>query len=202
LVETQLAAEMGVSRSPIREALRELSQDGLVIALPNSATTVAPIDEADIAQIFEMRDLLESCLVAHAAKLRTDTEILECEALLDTMPAIVKAVDIPRYAENDARFHSLLWHMAKRPRISEALVPLANHGRRYLNLTSKWLQSESGATLLASHAEHIEVLEAIKQRDASRATDAIRTHMESSRARIMRGFWSAKEGALTQTTVK
>ncbi len=67
LVEAHLANELGISRSPIREALRQLGQDGLVVTLPNSATTVSSMDAFDIDQVFEVRDLLESCLVAHAA---------------------------------------------------------------------------------------------------------------------------------------
>ena len=200
LVETQLATEMGVSRSPIREALRQLSKDGLVLALPNSGTTVAPIDESDIDQYFEMRDLLESCLVAHAAAAHTAEDLAACECLLETMPAIAQAEDIPHYAENDVRFHTLLWDMAKRPRITETLQPLADHSRRYLNVFSRWLQSESESTLMASHREHLAVLDAIRNRDVEKATATIRAHMNSSRNRIMQGLWNARGGVLTQAT--
>jgi DNA-binding GntR family transcriptional regulator len=202
LVETQLATEMGVSRSPIREALRQLSKDGLVLTLPNSATTVAPINESDIEQIFEMRDLLESCLVAHAAEVRTEDDLIACDTLLATMPAIIDAVDIPSYAENDATFHTMLWSMAKRQRITETLLPLADHSRRYLNAFSRWLQSESEYTLMASHSEHIAVLQAIRDQDSEEATSAIRIHMNSSRNRIMQGLWNARGGMRAPITAE
>jgi DNA-binding GntR family transcriptional regulator len=202
LVETQLATEMGVSRSPIREAIRQLEHDGLVIALPNAATTVAPIVEADIEQYFEMRDLLESCLVAHAAELRTEDELRDCFALLEMMSGIAHAKDIPHYAEADTRFHSLLWKMGKRPRISETLVPLANHVRRYLTFASNWLHSESKETLLASHGEHLVILRAIELQDVDTATAAIRDHMRSSRVRIMQGLWNAQEGRIAKESMQ
>ena len=198
LVETQLAAEMGVSRSPIREALRQLEQDGLVITLPNSATTVTSFDESDIDQIFEMRDLLESLLVAHAAVERTDDNITECANLLAEMPAYAAAEDIPHYAAGDFQFHSLIWRMAKRRRIMDTIIPIANQGRRYMSLTSKALQSEFQETLMASHLEHMAVFEAIQQRDADLAVHAIRIHMNSSRKRILKTLWEERESALTK----
>ena len=196
LVETQLAAEMGVSRSPIREALRQLDQDGLVVNLPNSTTTVAPFEESDIDQIFEMRDLLESMLVGHAAIERTEAELAECAALLDTMPGFAAKEDIPHYAAGDALFHSLIWRMGKRPRILETIMPIANQGRRYLNLASKALRNEFDKTLLASHEEHLQVFDAIREQDELRAKIAIREHMLSSRARILRSFREEKEVAM------
>jgi DNA-binding GntR family transcriptional regulator len=78
------------------------------------------------------------------------------------------------------------------------LLPLADHSRRYLNAFSRWLQSESESTLMASHLEHLAVLQAIRAQDSDEATSAIRIHMNSSRNRIMRGLWNAKGEMLAQ----
>jgi DNA-binding GntR family transcriptional regulator len=199
LVETQLASEMGVSRSPLREALRQLAQDGLVITSPNTGTIVAPVYEEEIDQIFEMRDLLESCLVAHAATMRTEEELAEARALLQRMEQFIDGPDIPNYAESDSRFHTLLWTMGKRPLIRESMQSVANQARRYLAHASRTLQTESPSTLRASHEEHLAVLTAIEGRDPDAAVKAIRHHMEQSRYRILTVFREPADGPVASS---
>lgn len=191
LVEAQLAQELGISRSPIREALRQLGQDGLVITQPNSATTVSPMDEFAIDQVFEIRDLLESCLVAHAAVVRTDEELAECAAIIERMPEAANSEDIRRYAELDVQFHRLLWRMAKRPKVTETLIPIANQAQRYLSISSRTLHSESKETLLASYGEHGRMFSAIADCNVAEAVSATRDHMSSSRRRILQIYQRA-----------
>lgn len=194
LVEAHLAHELGISRSPIREALRQLGQDGLVVTLPNSATTVSSMDAFDIDQVFEVRDLLESCLVAHAALARTPEELSQCANLVRLMPDVASSEDIRRYADLDVQFHSLLWQMAKRPIVRETLLPIADQGRRYLSLSSRTLHSESRETLLASYEEHRRIFSAVEQCDVSEAVAATRDHMSLSRKRILQRYDRMKEG--------
>lgn len=202
LVEAQLANELGISRSPIREALRQLGQDGLVVTMPNSATTVSSMDEFDIDQVFEIRDLLESCLIAHAAIARTQSELDDCAELVALMPEVVTKEDIRCYAELDVQFHRLLWHMAKRPMVTEALLPIADQARRYLSLNSRVLQSESKETLMASYTEHLRMFSAIQGCDVTRAVSATRDHMSASRKRILLRFHEAKEGGATDINTR
>lgn len=188
LVEAQLAQDMGISRSPIREALRQLGQDGLVVTQPNSATIVSTMDEFDIDQVFEIRDLLESCLIAHAAIARTDAELAECATILAQMPGVAETEDVRRYAELDVQFHSALWKMAKRPMVTETLLPIANQARRYLSLSSRTLHSESADTLLASYQEHVRMFAAIRDCNVAEAVTVTRIHMSSSRKRILQNM--------------
>lgn len=198
LVEAQLAKEFGLSRSPVREAFRQLGQDGLVITMPNAATTATSMDEFDIDQIFEMRDLLESSLIAHAAVDRTESELEDCELLLAQMPVYAAKADIRKYAEIDAQFHRQLWTMAKRPRVTATLMPIADQARRYMNLSSRQLQSESSDTLEASYEEHVRIFKAIQVGHVREAVGAARVHMSSSRKRILQSFWEAKEVDATE----
>lgn len=202
LVEAHLASELGISRSPIREALRQLGQDGLVVTLPNSATTVSSMDAFDIDQVFEVRDLLDSCLVAHAAIARTAEELSQCAGLVGLMPDVVAKEDIRRYADLDGQFHSLLWQMAKRPIVTETLLPIADQARRYLSLSSRALHSESRKTLLASYEEHRRIFSAIEQCDVAEAVSATRDHMSLSRKRILHSFDRLKEGNATASDTR
>ena len=202
LVEAHLATELGISRSPIREALRQLGHDGLVVTLPNSATTVTSMDEFDIDQIFEIRDILESCLIAHAAISRTDQELADCQALLDQMPRPAELEDIRSYAELDVQFHGLLWQMAKRPMVTETLLPIADQARRYLNLSSRTLHSETSETLKASYGEHLQIFQSIRDGDVTEAVAATRIHMHSSRKRILQSLYDAREVCATAQTLR
>jgi DNA-binding GntR family transcriptional regulator len=194
LVEAHLATELGISRSPIREALRQLGQDGLVVTMPNSMTKVSSMDEFDIDQIFEIRDLLESCLIAHAAVARTQLELDVCARVVGQMPEVAATEDIRRFADLDVQFHRLLWQMAKRPMVGEVLLPIADQARRYLNLSSRTLHSESRVTLMASYSEHLAMFAAIRANDVAGAVSATRDHMSSSRKRILMHMEHTKEG--------
>jgi DNA-binding GntR family transcriptional regulator len=152
------------------------------------------MDAFDIDQIFEIRDLLESCLVAHAAVARTEQELLDGATLSARMPRLAAAGDIRGFADVDVEFHRLLWEMAKRPRVTEALLPVADQSRRYLSLSSRSLKSESSETLAASCKEHAEILAAIGEKDVVGAVAAIRKHMSSSRKRILLSMTPEKEG--------
>jgi DNA-binding GntR family transcriptional regulator len=195
LVEAQLAQDMGISRSPIREALRQLGQDGLVVTQPNSATIVSTVDEFDVDQVFEIRDLLESCLIAHAAIARTDIELAECDSILAQMPGVAEAEDLRRYAELDVQFHSALWNMAKRPMVTETIRPIVNQARRYLSLSSRTLRSDSVDTLLESYHEHVRMLAAVEDCNVAEAVAATRIHMSSSRKRILQNMEVGREEA-------
>lgn len=197
LVEARLSSDLGISRSPIREALRQLGHDGLVITTPNSGTIVSPVNTFEIDQIFEIRDLLETCLVAHAAIVRTDDEVSATSHLVERMPAAAAAGDIRQFADLDVAFHRQLWAMAKRPRVMEVLIPVSDQTRRFLSLSSRQLQSESTETLGASYREHLEMLNAIDAGDVERSVAATRRHMSSSRRRILHDL--ERHGSTSQT---
>lgn len=187
LVEARLSEEFGISRSPIREALRQLGQEGFVQTLQNSATTVTTYDRADVEQILEVRDLLESTLLAHAAVAREDEELITANELIETMRAIAKTGNVRDFARADFAFHEFLWQMAKRPRVVEILLPVADHARRYLNVWSRERNLETPDTMNATCDEHAVILDAVADRDAPRAVTAVQTHMRSSRSRILEG---------------
>ena len=158
LVESELAKTMGISRSPIREALRQLEQEGLVITLPNSSTTVAPIRATDIDQVFELRELLEPEIVVRAAGQRHPSEVARCQVLLEQIAVMVAEGDTISFAKADIDFHQALWLMGRRPKMSETLLRLSRETRRYIALTARSLPS---GTLFTSQDDHERILAAV-----------------------------------------
>jgi DNA-binding GntR family transcriptional regulator len=90
--------------------------------------------------------------------------------------------------------------MAKRPMVTETLLPIADQARRYMNLSSRTLHSETAETLKASYGEHLLIFQAIQDGNVTEAVAATRTHMHSSRKRILQSLYDAREvGAATHT---
>jgi DNA-binding GntR family transcriptional regulator len=182
LVETELSRTMGISRSPIREALRQLEQEGLVITLPNASTTVAPIRPSDVEQVFELRELLEPEIVARAAARGDIPGVAHCRILLEEMRTMVAQGDTISFAKADIGFHQALWLMGKRPKMSEILLRLSRETRRYIAFTARSLP---GRTLYTSHGDHERILAAIDVGQTAEAAEAMRLHLATSCVRIV-----------------
>ena len=107
LRESMLAEELGISKTPVREALTRLQHEGLVNVLPFRGAFVAEIDDRDMADIFELRELLEGATVKRAATSFSLEDSQEGEALLEEMRAAYKAGDIKAFARPSRDFHNL-----------------------------------------------------------------------------------------------
>lgn len=179
MVESALSAELGVSRSPLREALRQLEQEGLVTTLPNTSTIVAPVRRSDIEEIYEIRLGLEPFMAGYAAANRTSELMDICHRLNLEMSHLENGVG---FAKADFAMHHHLWSMANRPRITSFLQSLSRQAQRQLALTAHRM-SASGRQ--QSFEEHQRLLDAISSGDSPAATESMRDHLMSGRARIL-----------------
>jgi DNA-binding GntR family transcriptional regulator len=179
LVESTLSAELGVSRSPLREALRQLEKDGLVTTLPNTSTIVAPVRPSDIDEIYEIRIGLEPLMAGYAALNRSDSIIQLCYQLNEKMRDFTTGVD---FANDDFSLHDQLWLLASRPRISAILESLSRQALRQLALAANGL---SDASVMESFKEHQRLLDAIEAGDSSAAASLMREHLLAGRNRML-----------------
>src|SRR4051794_38952922 len=111
MVESVLSGELGVSRSPLREALRQLEQDGLITTLPNTSTIVAPVRLSDIEEIYEIRLGLEPFMAGYAAANRTAQTMAACYEFNLEMSQFTNGVG---FAKADFALHHHLWTMTNR----------------------------------------------------------------------------------------
>lgn len=171
--EARLAEELGVSRSPVREALARLSKLQLVDIFPQRGTVIAPIRIRLIANAQFLRESLELGLLRRAIK-APDRQKLEqhLEAELAVQRAMIAIGDSARFAESDEAFHHRIALSAGLPDISDHIADVRLHIDRVgqLLLTSTVTMPE----VLAQHAE---ILNAIKTGDPSLAEDALRLHL-------------------------
>src|SRR5215472_6718138 len=108
LREADLATRMGISRAPVREALRQLEQEGLVEFFPHRGAIVVGVPEAEIDAIYELRALIEQKATERACPLITDVEMARLAGLIDAMQAALDAGDIEELAERDLEFHGVI----------------------------------------------------------------------------------------------
>ena len=121
LMEIPLSEELGVSRTPIREAIRKLELEGFVIMIPRRGTYVADISLKDISQVFEIRSALEELAGALAAERITAEEIEYLERMLVEIGTYIEKKDMDRIVEADVNFHEVLYKASRNERLVEII---------------------------------------------------------------------------------
>ncbi len=172
LDEVGLARAHGASRTPVREALRQLAPTGLVQASPRRGSVVAMPDATQLADMFLVMAELEAMAAALAALAMTPEERRGLERQHSAMAAMVQRADIAAYRTANVAFHHLLYLGAHNGYLGE----LASATRRRL-APFRAAQLEAPDRLLRSHAEHGAIVTAIQRGDAAGAAAMIRTHI-------------------------
>lgn len=175
LMEIQLAEELGVSRTPVREAIRKLELEGLVVMLPRRGAYVAGISMKDILEVFEVRAALEALAASLAAERITDEELDEMERQLVKETEETEANNLRNIVEIDTTFHDLLYKAAR----NERLVNFVNLLQEQLHRFRSASLARPGRSKTALE-EHRKILEAIAARDAKLAERLAREHIENA----------------------
>lgn len=192
LSEPDLAQRLGASRTPIREALQRLAQEGLVRPVPRKGSFVADVSIPDIIELFQMRQALES----YAARLAARSD--EREGLGEFIPLLNAAREQLGDSQPAARDYYALT-----ARMDGAIVALANNGRLAAALEHVWEQAHRARRLaranpdrlLDSTAEHIQIVEAILSGDEVAAAEAAHAHVDNSLDHVVRSMWPVTPGS-------
>jgi DNA-binding GntR family transcriptional regulator len=177
LREADMATRMGISRAPVREALRQLEQEGLVEFFPHRGAVVVGVPEAEIDAIYELRALIEQKAIERACPLITDEQLGRLAALIDAMQSALDASDIEALAERDLEFHGVIVEVAGFSllrHIWEGLDGLVRV-RSYQALDRPGQPSRYFRKNAAT--SHQAILRALKSRNVEDAVGAIREHI-------------------------
>ena len=131
LMELQLAAKLGVSRTPIREAIRMLQQEGLAITVPRKGAEVAGIEQKDMEDVLQIREALEILAVQLACDNISAAQIEDLEKNVAEFEEVVKTKDIKSIAESDIAFHDIISEATSNPRLVMILNKLRGQNCRY-----------------------------------------------------------------------
>ncbi|MCP3800491.1 GntR family transcriptional regulator [Allokutzneria sp. A3M-2-11 16] len=181
LGEVELAEALGISRTPIREALRRLEVEGLVEVLPHRGARVASWSREDLDEIYELRILLESFAAARAASRISDGELGRMDELREEMDRAVHSGDVERIAACNAEFHGII----RRAASSTRLVTMLNAVIQ-LPLVLQTFHRYTHEDLQRSVAHHGELVHAFRARDPAWAESVMRSHVLAAR-RVLAG---------------
>ncbi|QGU00544.1 Transcriptional regulator, GntR family [Candidatus Syntrophocurvum alkaliphilum] len=175
LMEIQLAEELGVSRTPVREALRKLELEGFIVMVPRKGAYVADISFKDIADVFEIRAALEGLAASLAAERITDEELEEMERLLVEKAECIATNNIDRLVEVDTRFHEIIYIASRNERLTTIINNLREQIQRF-RLTSLSYPGRKKQSM----EEHRTLTEAIQSRDINYARQVAQEHIENA----------------------
>jgi DNA-binding GntR family transcriptional regulator len=177
LKETELASELGISRTPVRDALSRLTAEGLLDFRPNVGATVAVWSETQIEHVFRIRAMLEPYASEIAASQIRDEEIADLRELCLVMERAAKretAKDLDALAEANGRFHRLIIEAARSDHLTR-LITIASDAPLSLRVFSRYSAEE----VQRSMRHHREVVDALAHHDPAWAASAMRTHLLS-----------------------
>ncbi|WP_018156409.1 GntR family transcriptional regulator [Demetria terragena] len=171
--ESQLSGELGVGRTPLREALKKLELDHLVASFPRRGTFATQVDITDLAHLSEMRQALEPVAAARSARSATDSLRGELASKATQVTALQPELEDHRsLMEYDLAVHRLIYRATGNPHLEETLVRLDNLATRI------WCLVLDRLPTIGEHIiEHADLLTAIVQADADRASKLASAHV-------------------------
>lgn len=173
LFEVHLAAQLGMSRTPVREALKVLARDGFVESLPNRGYVVPRRSLDDLRELFELRESLEGMAARYAAARATETELQELERLC---VLYAKEREWSRWVQAGTSFHDLLLAAARNERLTAILDSLNGQ----IVQSRRAVLKDNAQRRDAAIREHRAILEAVRKRDPELAEARAREHVRLS----------------------
>lgn len=180
LMEKQLAERMGVSRTPIREAIRKLELEGLVVMVPRKGAEVASVTGKDISDVLEVRATLEALAVRLACKKMSDQDFDELVAVNEAFKAAAKEKNVPAIIEKDVEFHDVIFHASE----NEKLIQIINNLREQIyRFRVEYIYKMKDYTQLIE--EHDEIVNAMKSRKGQDASVIAQQHIENQEKSVL-----------------
>ena len=183
LMEIALADKLGVSRTPIRESMRKLELEGLVVMIPRRGAQVANITEKDLNDVLEVRIALESMAIEKACKRMTEEQMLKMRRAEKNFERVMAEGNLVRIAEADVEFHEMIYQAADNARLYQVLSNLREQMYRY---RVEYLKEEETRNQLIR--EHEQLSRAIRERDVEKAQELSFRHLENQRQAIIRSI--------------
>lgn len=175
LMEIQLANKLGVSRTPIREAIRKLELEGLVLMIPRKGAEVADITEKSLRDVLEVRKALEELAVQLTCDKITKEQIWELEQAAEEFKKILKSSnDITEIAEADVHFHDIIYTATDNQRLIQLLNNLGEQMYRY---RIEYLKNSDVYPHLI--AEHEEIIRHIERNEKEKAAKIVCKHIDN-----------------------
>ncbi|NLX84346.1 MAG: GntR family transcriptional regulator [Synergistaceae bacterium] len=186
LPENQLARKIGISRTPIREALRSLEQDGYVKIIPQKGAFVSEISFDDLKEIYDIRKLLEPFAALSAVNRIPEEEIDEMERGWESLKKTTasKEISLSQVSEMDLLLHMTITKYAANKRIGAMITTYHAQIKRFQKLSAQSL-----ANIQETIGQHLEILEKLRERDANGLSSLLYDHIAKSESNILKDYF-------------
>ncbi len=180
LMEIQLANRLGVSRTPVREAIRKLELEGLVLMIPRKGAIVAEITVKDLEDVLEVRGALEVLAVQNACANITEKQLQELKNAGAEFKRALTGADLVECVQTDIKFHDIIYGATNNQRLLQLLNNLREQMYRY---RMEYLKDKRMHKALVD--EHEAIRKALKKHDPEKAGNAIKIHIENQKKCII-----------------
>ncbi|MBR5650196.1 GntR family transcriptional regulator [Pseudobutyrivibrio sp.] len=174
LMEMHLATKLGVSRTPIREAIRMLEQEGLAVTIPRKGAQVAKMTEKDLQDVLEVRDALDALAVVCACERMTDAQFVELKEAMKAFENATHTDDVRKIVETDEAFHDVIYAAAANPKLENIISSAREQMYRY---RYEYVKNPSVYAQLI--AEHRAIIEGFNRRDVEYLKSIMHTHLSN-----------------------
>lgn len=174
LMEIQLAKKLGVSRTPIREAIRKLELEGLVLMIPRRGAEVAGITEKNLRDVLEVRRALEDLAIDLACQRMSEEQLDELTHAEEDFAKAIDNKDAIMIAQYDEKYHEIIYKSTGNDRLISMLGNLREQMYRY---RLEYIKEEDKRPILV--IEHSNILRALKARKVNDAKQAMREHIDN-----------------------
>ncbi|MEL7567138.1 MAG: GntR family transcriptional regulator [Dehalobacterium sp.] len=188
LMEVQLAEEMGVSRTPVREAIRKLELEGFLVMIPRKGAYVAGISLKDIHDVFEIRAALDSLAAGLAAERITEEELNNLERSLVSVVESAGHNDLNGIVNTDTDFHDIIYKASR----NERLMQIVNNLREQIQRFRTTSLAFPGRMQIAVD-EHRRIVDAISERNVDLARALAQEHIENAENSMMEVLESSEQ---------
>ncbi|NWJ45999.1 MAG: GntR family transcriptional regulator [Chloroflexi bacterium] len=172
LRQEELASAFGVSRIPVREALRKLEAEGLIAIYPNRGAQVLELSPREVQELFEIRVALETAALRFALPTLSSQDLEQAALILEELE---RETEVGRWGELNRKFHLALYQPCARPRLLSIINSLHQEADRFLRLVLSAIEHQN-----RSQQEHRELLEACCQQDSEKALGLLQVHIKEA----------------------
>ena len=174
LMELQLASKLGVSRTPIREAIRMLEQEGLAVTIPRKGAEVAKMTEKDMEDVLQIRLSLEALAVRLSCENITPAALQELKVAMEDFEEKTKSGQFVEMAKADVKFHEILYKASNNPKLQQLLSNLREQMYRY---RVEYLKDDGIYPRLIE--EHKKMYNALKEKNQELAVSYVEKHLQN-----------------------
>ena len=174
LMELQLAAKLGVSRTPIREAIRMLEQEGLAVTIPRKGAEVAKMTEKDMEDVLQIREALDELAAKIECEQISEEQLEELVATMHEFEESSKTDNVKKIAEADVQFHDIIYQSTGNPKLVNMVNNLREQMYRY---RVEYLKDENNYPTLMK--EHKDIVEGLVRKNKTQVTETMHQHVKN-----------------------